>query len=277
MSEKIKVGIVGLGLIGGSIEKCLAQNPEKFELLVVSQSQAQGLKADGSRRTLEDLAAVDVLFLCSAQSQILKQLEEIAIIKLRSKQGPEPRAFEHSIITDVGSTKEQICQRAQELGLTNFVGGHPMAGTEERTYEASFAQLFGGCTWVLTESTERTELLEQIIIRDLAAANLLVMDPLSHDKSAAVISHLPLVLSLGLANLIREFPAAKAMIGPGFTGMVRLAKGNEVLGLEIIKANRHNIKEIWELYKQELDALLDISADNLVEEIAAIKEVLMTK
>jgi len=278
MAEKIKIGIVGLGLIGGSIEKRLQEKPDKYEILVVSNSQEQGLDAAGARRALSDLAAVDILFLCSNQSEIIKQLQEIALIILRSSdEGKVPedkRAFAHTLITDVGSTKEHICAVAAELGLSNFIGGHPMAGTEHKGYEASFAGLFEACTWVLTESSERTELLEQVIKQDLGAANLVLLDAAAHDKSAATISHLPLVLSLGLANLLRQNPNAKAMIGPGFTGMTRLAKGNEQLGLEIIKANRKNIKELWANYKQEIDSLLSISQDSLAEEMGAIKQAL---
>ncbi len=278
MSEKIKVGIVGLGLIGGSIEKRLAAKAEKFELYVVSQSQDQGLKANGERRTIADLADVDILFLCSAQTEIPKQLQEISLIILRSsEEGTVPedkRAFAHTIITDVASTKARICARAAELGLSNFVGGHPMAGTEQQGYEAAKADLFEGANWVLSQSREATELLEQVIKVDLGAAAVLVVDPETHDQCAAAISHVPLVLSLGLGNIIRDIPAAKQMIGPGFTGMARLAKGNETLGVEIINNNRGNIKEIWQLYKQHIDSLLEISGESLQDEIGAIKEAL---
>ncbi len=278
MSEKIKVGIVGLGLIGGSIEKRLKQKSEKFEILVVSESQAQGLDQSGNRRQLKDLADADILFLCSSQVQILKQLEEISLIILKSseegKVPEEKRAFAHTIISDVGSTKERICHAAAELGLANFIGGHPMAGTEHQGYDASFPELFEGATWILTESSERTELLEQVIKQDLAAANLVVMDAVTHDQCAAAISHVPLLLSLGLGNLIRQVPTAKSIIGPGFTGMARLAKGNEQLGSEIIKANSKNIKELWQLYKQQVDSLLEISGESLVEEMGAIKQAL---
>ena len=213
MAAKVKVGIVGLGLIGGSIEKCLRGNPN-YELLIVSNSQEQGLKADGERRMLADLSDTDIVFLCGPQSTIKKQLEEIAVLVLRSsKEGTVPeseRAFAKSIITDVGSTKETICNLASEHGLTNFIGGHPMAGTEEAGYEASFAQLFGGCTWILMERSDRTKTLEEIISKDLAAETILEIDAASHDKCVAAISHIPLVLSIGLGNLVREYPSSQS-------------------------------------------------------------------
>ena len=65
------------------------------------------------------------------------------------------------------------------------------------------------------------------------------------------------------------------MIGPGFSGMARLAKGNETLGREIINANRDNIKEVWELYKNNLDSFLDVSDASLIGEIGEIKEALL--
>lgn len=271
MDSKIKIGIVGLGLIGGSIEKCLQKNGLKCEILSVSKSQNRPYQ-------LQDLVDVDILFLCGPQDTIKRQLEEIALIILRSgEQGTIPeekRAFAKTLITDVGSTKTNICTRADELGLENFVGGHPMAGTEEQGYESSFSELFGGCTWILTESSKKTELLEQVIKKDLGAVSIVVMDPVTHDRSAAAVSHLPLILSLGLGNLLNGIPQAKQIVGPGFKGMTRLAKGNEVLAKEIICANRNNIKEVWKIYKESIDSFLEISNGNLIEEIESVKKVL---
>jgi len=261
-NTKAKIGIVGLGLIGGSIEKCLT-NTCKYEILTVSASQ-------GRQHKLEDLKDCDLVFLCGPQGVIYKQLEEIASLQAQ----PESEFFQNTIITDVGSTKQKICERAEELGLKNFVGGHPMAGTEEQGYDASFPELFGGCTWVLTEQSARTRLLEELIIIDLGAGNIEIIDPVTHDKAVAAISHVPLVLSIGLGNLLSEVPQAKKFIGPGFKGMARLAKGNQTLGKEIITANRGNIKEVWKIYRNYVDSFLDIAGDNLIEEIEEVKTVL---
>lgn len=267
---KQKIGIVGLGLIGGSIEKALLKEPDLFEILSVSESQVREYK-------LEDLKDCDLVFLCGPQSTIPKQLEEIAqIISRSSEEGtvpPNARAFAKTIITDVASTKTQIAKKAQGLGLDNFIPGHPMAGTEKQGYEASFPELFEEANWVLAEASERTKALESIISRTLKA-KLVIMDPETHDQSVAVISHLPLILSLGLGDMLNSMPQAKKVIGPGFKGMIRLAQGNPELGREMIALNRTNIKNAWEVFKTEVESLLSITGEELEHELVDIKEAL---
>lgn len=268
---KLKIGIVGLGLIGGSIEKKL-QNSDKYELLCVSTSQKREYK-------LEDLRDADIVFLCGEQSKILKDLEQIARIISQSgeegKLAPSDRAFAKTIVTDVASTKVAVVNKAQELGLTNFVAGHPMAGTEQAGYDASFPELFQGAKWILQESSTKTANLEKLIREDLGA-ELVVMDPETHDRAVAMISHLPLVLSIGLADLANNFSPATKVIGPGFKSMTRLANGNAKLGKEIVSLNRSNIKAAWQLYKQEIDSLLNIYGDELAAEFEEVKQKIST-
>ena len=272
----LSIGIVGLGLIGASIEKRIkAIDPKgtQFKLKTVSRSQNREYQ-------LRDLSDVDILLLCGPQSTIKKQLQEIALIISKSSQEgsvePEDRAFAKTIITDVASTKLEICNFAQQLGLENFVGGHPMAGTEKQGYDAGFAELFEGCNWILTESSARTAQLETLITATLGAGNLVIMDAASHDQGVAAISHIPLLASLGLGNLLKSNPQAKNLVGPGFKGMVRLAKGNESLSQEIIKFNKNNIKELWKVYKDSVDALIESSGDVFEEEMRSIKKDLET-
>lgn len=270
--HKTKIGIVGLGLIGGSIEKRLLQEPDKFEVLSVSVSQ-------GREYSLEDLVDCDVVFLCGPQSSIPKQLEKIALIISRSsKEGmvaPEDRAFAKTLITDVGSTKVKITAKATELGLTNFIPGHPMAGTEHQGYEASFPELFETANWVLCEVNEQTKKLESLI-KDTFKANLVILDPESHDRCVALVSHLPLILSLALSESVLSYPQAQKVIGPGFKSMTRLAKGNPELGREIIGLNKSKIQDSWDFFKEEVDRLLSIRGEALEFELVDIKEKLQT-
>lgn len=271
MVEKLRVGIVGLGLIGGSIEKRLLQEPEKFEILSVSVSQGRGYR-------LEDLIDADIVFLCGPQSLISQQLDKIALLISRSSnEGMVPiekRAFANTIITDVGSTKAKIAEKARLLGLNNFVPGHPMAGTEHQGYEASFPELFEGANWVLCDSEIDTNKLEKLI-SETFKANLVLMDAENHDRCVALVSHLPLILSLALSESAFAFPQAQKIIGPGFNSMTRLAKGNPELGMEIISFNKANIKDAWELFKNEVERILKIKGETLEFEIVDIKEKLL--
>lgn len=259
--SKLKIGIVGLGLIGGSIEKRLALKPDQYELLCVSKSQ-------GKEFDLEDLVDCEIVFLCGEQSTILKQLEEIARIVSRSgKEGsvaPQDRAFASTIITDCASTKEIISLRAHELGLENFIPGHPMAGTEKQGYEASFSELFEGAKWILANRDDKLEL----VITELGA-QVVLLDPETHDKAVAVTSHLPLVLSIALANLSSNYLPSKSTRGPGYASMTRLAGGNAKLGREMISLNRKNIKDSWTVFKDEVDSLLNTYGEELESELAA--------
>lgn len=268
MEAKLKIGIVGLGLIGGSIEKRLLQEPDKFEVLSVSVSQGREYK-------FEDLHNVDILFLCGPQTSIPKQLEKIALLISKSGQEgtipPEERAFAKTIITDVASTKRQITEKAKELGLTNFIPGHPMAGTEHQGYEASFPELFENANWVLGESNVQTAKLEKLITETFKA-RLVILDAETHDRCVALVSHLPLLLSLGLSESVSAYPQAQKVIGPGFKSMTRLANGNPELGREIIGLNKSNIKAAWDFFKEEIDRLLTIKGETLEFELVDIKE-----
>ncbi|MDA0771655.1 MAG: prephenate dehydrogenase/arogenate dehydrogenase family protein [Cyanobacteria bacterium] len=267
--SKLKIGIIGLGLIGGSIEKRLALKPDSYELLCVSKSQNKELE-------LKDLANVDILFLCAEQTTIIKQLEQIAqIISNSGNEGTiatEARAFAKTIITDCASTKSKIAIKAAELGLNNFIAGHPMAGTEKQGYEASFPELFENASWIIEKPNS---ILEQVITE--LGAKPVLLDPETHDRAVAITSHLPLVLSLGLANLSDSFAPSKATRGPGFASMTRLATGNAKLGREMISLNRSNIRASWEIYKQEVDLLLNIYGDELETEIGDIAQTLQVR
>ncbi len=266
MSNNYKIGIVGLGLIGGSIEKALIKETG-FEVLTVSVSQNRPNK-------LADLADADIVFLCGSQSSILENIKEIA--KLAAVQN----AFARTLITDVASTKSYINNKAAEFGLNNFIAGHPMAGTEHRGYEASLPELFQGAKWILCPQTEdfvlqdKLNLLTSIITKTLGA-QIETMDAVTHDKAVALISHLPLLLSLGLGEIVGSMPSLQRILGPGCKGMLRLAKGNADMGREIITINRQNIRDAWELFKVEVDAILEMKGSNLQEELELVKDKLV--
>lgn len=264
-----KIGIVGLGLIGGSIEKCLLEKQAELGL-----SQVKTVSKSQKREySIHDLADCDVIFLCSEQSKILGDLDEIAKTIAKSNSNAE-KPFANALITDVASTKKKISDKAKELGLSNFIAGHPMAGTEHEGYAASFPELFHGSNWILEEKNEKTKLLEHLILKVLGAKEIVALDAETHDKLVAVVSHLPMLMSFALADLLKSYPVAEKIIGPGFRGMTRLAKGNVQMSKEILALNRQNVKDLWSEYSTHLNSLLDLPTSLLEPELAKIKKLL---
>jgi prephenate dehydrogenase len=258
-----KIGIVGLGLIGGSIEKRLKQKKSEFqlaEILCVSQSQNR-------LDNILDLADCDLIFLCNGQESVKADLTQIAKYMAQAADKSDI-PFKNTLITDIASTKSQICKHAEELGLKNFIGGHPMAGTEKQGYDNSFPELFQDCKWALTKTNDT---LSFLIKEVLSAGEVIYLDPIKHDEAVACISHLPLVLSYGLADLLKQNPVAAKLIGPGFKSMTRLAKGNLDLADEIINQNKHNIASMWEDYAAEVAAVLKMPKDQRQEAYKELK------
>ena len=126
----MKIGIIGLGLIGGSLFKELR---EFYDVVAVSHSQ----NGDRIFKSYEVLKDRDIVFVCTAMNKTLKVLDELEnILK------PE------TIVTDVCSLKQFVCNKQRPY---NFVPSHPMAGTEHKGFESSFKGLFKGAKWVIID------------------------------------------------------------------------------------------------------------------------------
>ena len=141
-----------------------------------------------------------------------------------------------------------------------------------KVIKASFPELFEGSNWILAEKSERTKVLEFLIKDIFKSKRIVSLDSETHDKFVAIVSHLPLLLSFGLLDFIDNEPLAADIIGPGFKGMTRLAKGNVDMSKEILAINRANIKELWQEYSKNIEALLDTPASLLGDELAKIKK-----
>ena len=127
----MKIGIVGLGLIGGSLFRDLSKD---FDVIGVSNSQT-GNKIFKSYEVLKDR---DLVFVCTAMNKILKVLDEL-----------ENYLSNSTIVVDVCSLKEFVCQKERPY---IFIPSHPMAGTEKKGFENSFEGLFKGAKWVIIEN-----------------------------------------------------------------------------------------------------------------------------
>ena len=241
------VAIVGVGLIGGSFGLALRQAGFDGEILGVSSpatlDAAAAIGAISRAATLDEAAlSADLIYLAQPVDRILATIEVLG-----------PLAPANCLITDAGSTKSAIVRKAAHcLRRAAFLGGHPMAGKEQRGVEAADALLFRGRPYVLTPNAA-----ESPASRDFRSwltrieALIIDMPPQEHDAAVAFTSHLPQLLSTALAATLgkQPNPYIARVFGNGLLDMTRLALSSPDLWLSILDTNRAEVGKA-------LDALL---------------------
>ncbi|MBV9083832.1 MAG: prephenate dehydrogenase/arogenate dehydrogenase family protein [Acidobacteriaceae bacterium] len=255
------VAIVGVGLIGGSFGLALRKAGFEGEIAGVSSERSveAGIKAGAISRaaTLEEAAeSADLLYLAQPIEQILKTIERLGRI---CRPG--------CIITDAGSTKALIVSKAREhIQSAVFIGGHPMAGKEQRGVEAAEADLFRGRPYVLTPTEGYTQAVNELRgWLDRIGAQVLSMAPGEHDLTVAFTSHLPQLLSTALAaSLSRQDTGHFSRVfGPGLIDMTRLALSDPEVWASVLATNKAAILEAVAAFEHELIALRrDLEADH---------------
>ena len=217
----MKIGVVGLGLIGGSIFKCLR---EKYEVIGVSSS----VNETNVSSDYNTLKSCDLVFVCSPMSAILDVLDKLNEILPQT-----------TIVTDVCSLKEFVSKKEYNF---KFIPSHPMAGTEHSGWDNSFAELFKGAKWAITpinqEFVEEQKTLE-CLIREFGAEPI-VTTPKEHDEAVALISHLPLVVAQALCENIKNNKLAQILASSGFRDTTRLALSNTQMAYDMVNLNNRN-------------------------------------
>ena len=259
----MNIGIVGLGLIGGSIG--LDLRSRGFDVFGVSsrqqtcdRAQARGVVSEASIH-LSLMAAADVVFICTPVGSIEPIVRDLV-----------PYLSPHTIVTDVGSVKTPIVQAVSSL-WPNFVGGHPMAGTAESGIEAAVPDLFVGRPYVLTPQAQTPAAAVDRVeeIARLLGASVYRCSPLDHDRAVAWISHLPLMASATLiaAGAVEGdrhiVNLAQHLASSGFRDTSRVGGGNPELGVMVAKYNREELLRSLSIYRDCLDEFIsDIEAEN---------------
>lgn len=241
----MKIGIIGLGLIGGSLFKDLTK---KYDVIAVSQSQ-NGDKIFKSYDVLKDR---DLIFVCTPMNKTLAVLDE-----LENYLSPD------TVVTDVCSLKKFVSEKQRPY---KFIPSHPMAGTEHKGFENSFEGLFKNAKWVLTG--EKNDLLLEII--DFVGATPIFTTAEKHDEAVAMISHMPMVIAQGLMLAAKENPLALEIASSGFRDMTRLALSNEEMACDMVSMNHKNIEQaILKLYK----AIGELTNSDYPKTIAELKNI----
>ena len=253
-----KVSIIGLGLIGGSWGLAL----KKYGLAArrigfgrastIARALAANAVDEGTDNLGKAVREADLIILASPVGAILECIPRLKEV-----------AAANALVTDVGSTKRLICERARENlgGAPLFLGGHPLAGKERAGVENADATLFTNARYVLTPleegHLEDPRVKRFISLVTAVGARPHVMDPARHDRALAFLSHLPQLLSTGLASLIAEesledrLPAELA--ASGFRDVTRLAESPYSVWRDICLTNLENIQEALEALGKKLE------------------------
>ncbi|HYH92652.1 MAG TPA: prephenate dehydrogenase/arogenate dehydrogenase family protein [Candidatus Saccharimonadales bacterium] len=241
----MRVALLGLGLIGGSIARALrARGPGDWTIAAwtptghgPAAALADGVIDDAAATPEAAVAGAGLVVLAGPVPDCLAMLDELA--------GPWGTALDpDAVITDVASTKADLVLRATALGV-RFVGGHPMAGRESSGYEAASADLFVDRPWVIIPSADATAAARVEDLARAVGARPIRMTAADHDAAVAGISHLPLVVAAALVEAVAGgageprpgWGAAADLAASGWRDTTRLARGDVTMGTGIAVTN----------------------------------------
>ena len=268
-----RLSLVGLGLLGGSVAKAARAEGLADEIVAVGRERERLEPAlrDGvvdriSTRLEEGVAGSDFCLLATPVATLTALLPAVW-----------PALPADAVLTDVGSTKASIVEAAEALGRARplaFVGSHPMAGSEQSGYRVSRRDLFRGATVILTP-TERTD--SHAVKRvgafwEALGGRLVILDPVTHDRATAAISHLPHLVADALVDaVVRMDPRFFEVAGRGFRDTTRIAASDPRVWREIFQENRAGLTEALTSFRAALDELERLLA---VGDVTAIEEAL---
>lgn len=252
------IGIIGLGLIGGSL--ALDLKKQGHHVLGVSHRDSTTQRAislgivSQASVNMSLLSDAEVVFICTPLGFIIPTLEQL-IAHLPSS----------CVITDVGSVKTPIVKGISPV-WENFVGGHPMAGSNDSGIKAARKDLFKDKPYVLTPinttPTAAITVIENLISQ--LGVNIHYCSPEEHDKAVSLISHLPVMASASLIAACEKEPdsqvrqLAQKFASSGFRDTSRVGGGNPELGVMMAKYNREALLMSLQNYRSNLDELVKL-------------------
>jgi len=249
--KKTKIGIIGLGLMGGSFSLALQETSDAYHFVGLDHNKGHCEEAlalglvDEVVQTLDEIKHCDVIILTIPVDGI------IAIAKQLSDLDP------NCTIIDFGSTKKKISDAIPKDIRENFVTAHPMTGTEKFGPSAALKNLYKGKVVVLCDMERSGQHQKEVAEKLLHSIqmNLVLMGAEEHDRHAAFISHMPHALAYALANAVMNQEAATSIValaGGGFKDMSRIAKSSPNMWEDIFRQNKSNILEAMYTFQSEL-------------------------
>ena len=238
----MKLAIIGVGLIGGSLGLCLKKEMGK-DIFITGLCRTQksmdlavelgavDMAAPDVRAVVED---ADIVFLATPVLQMVPMLGKIL-----------PHLKQGAILTDAGSTKAYLWQHIQGIlpAGVYYIAGHPMTGREKSGVEAASADLFRNKAYVIVEDTGAPPAAHEKLMSVLSHtdANFLRLDIRKHDRCASIISHVPHVTAAALVTLLNQsegdMESCLKLAGGGFKDTTRIASSNADMWADICMTN----------------------------------------
>jgi prephenate dehydrogenase len=272
-----ELAVIGVGLLGGSVAKAARQGGLARRIVGIGRDAGR-LRPALDDGTL-DLAVTDLDAGVRDADFVLLAAPVLTIEGLLERVWRT--APVGAVVTDVGSTKRNIVRAAERLAAGRplaFVGSHPMAGSEQAGYRVARPDLFRGATVVVTptEATELAALKKTTEFWEALGARVTSLDPETHDRTVAAISHLPHLIACALVDgAARVEPAAFELAARGFRDTTRIAAGDPDMWTEIFLANRDALTATVEAFREALGELQQVidggRADALRAVLARIK------
>lgn len=252
-----KIGILGLGLIGGSIAKALKEKMSGIDIASLERN-CPDLQEAVSQKVVDHVFPSWKAFLAWSELVIIATpLPTLCPLAIEIA-----RRGHKMLVIDVSSVKKEIvpCFEALTTEDLEFFSTHPMAGKEMQGFKSSQADLFQDCCWILSPHSKNTDkaikTLQNLIIT--LGAKPVCISPEKHDRQAALVSHLPALLSRLLMRFVQSTdPESLELAGPGFKSMTRLSRDNPEMQSQIMALNQEEIAKqltlFLEFIKRETD------------------------
>jgi len=251
-------GFIGLGLIGGSVAKALRAAFPEMRIIAFDKdkptlmlAEADGVINEGFPYIGSQFGTCDVVFLCAPVAH-----NDENLLHIKKYLAPD------ALLTDVGSVKTDIHAHVRELGLeSQFIGGHPMAGSERVGYWNSKALLLENAFYILTPtgkvSQEKIDFYQKLV-KSMGAIPLILTCE-QHDYVTAAVSHLPHIVSAALVNLIHDSDSKENLMrmiaAGGFKDITRISSSSAVMWQQICLTNRDNILKLLDSYAAALSRI----------------------
>ncbi len=253
------VAIIGVGLIGGSLGMALKARRLAQRVVGIGRN-SERLQEAVQLNAVDDvttdwqagIAEADVVVLCTTVGNILETVGEVL-------HGVKPGA----VVTDVGSTKGAIVSQAAQATRSgsDFVGGHPMAGSERAGVQSATPTLFQEATWAITPTMD-TNAHAVDVVRAMAqgvGASTLIVSPEAHDAMVATTSHLPHVIAAAFmrhaAGARVSYPETPRLSAGSFSDMTRIAASSPDIWRDVCLSNREAVLGALNHFREELSLL----------------------